>query len=118
MFRSAALVVALTVASAFAEPVPWTTAHGKVEKAGKDTLVFQPRDEAGKFGKSVALQVTGTSKVWLLSTRAGKDKKGVILVQKEGEAKELEAGQLVAVIYATPKGQEPVLLSAVVQPEK
>lgn len=39
-------------------------------------------------------------------------------MQKEGEAKELEAGQLLTVIYATPKGQEPVLLGAVVQPEK
>lgn len=104
--------------AALAEPVPLTSAHGKVEKASKDTLVFQPRDESGKFGKSVALQVTGTTKVWLLSSRASKDKKGVVLVQKEGDAKDLEAGQLVAVIYATPKGQEPVLLSAVVQPEK
>lgn len=112
------VAVVLLVSRLGAEPVPLATAQGKVEKASKDTLVFQPRDESGKFGKSVSLHVTGTSKVWLLSSRAGKDKKGVVLVQKEGDAKDLEAGQLVAVIYATPKGQDPVLLSAVVQPEK
>lgn len=106
----------LAAAAATAEPIPLTTAHGKVDKVSKDTLVFQPRDESGKFGKAITLQLTGTSKVWLLSSRT-KDKK-VVFVQKEADAKDLEAGQHVTVIYAAPKGQEPVLLSAVVQAEK
>jgi hypothetical protein len=99
-----------------AEPVPVTTAHGKVEKADKETVVFQPRDEAGKFGKAVTLHLTGTSKITALTTRA-MDKK-VVLVQKDTDAKDLTPGMLIAVIYSTPKGQDPVLLSAVVQTEK
>lgn len=106
----------LAAATAKAESIPLTTAHGKVEKASKDTMTFQPRDEVGKFGKAPSVQITGTSKFWRLSSRE-KDKK-VILVQKEADAKDLEAGQLVTVIYAIPKGQEPVLLSAAVQAEK
>ena len=108
------LVALATVAvAAGPEPVPVVTAHGKVDKADKDTLVFQPRDESGKFAKAVILHLTGTSKITTLSARM-MDKK-LVMVQKDTEAKDLMAGQPIAVIYAAPKGQEPVLLSAVVQ---
>ena len=110
---SAVLFVAVAV---WAEPVPVTTAHGKIEKADKDTVVFQPREESGKFGKAVTLHLTGTSKITTLTTRM-MDKK-TVLVQKETDAKDLTPGLHIAVIYGTPKGQDPVLLSAVVQAEK
>jgi len=114
----------LAAASAFcflagalsAEPIPTTTAHGNIEKADKDTLIFQPRDESGKFGKLVTLKLTGTSRITTLSTRT--QEKAVVFVQKDAEAKDLEAGQAITVIYATPpKGKDLVLLSAVVQAE-
>jgi hypothetical protein len=112
----ALFLVALTTAALAAgpDPVPVVTAHGKIDKVSKDTLVIQPRDESGKFGKAVTLHLTGTSKITTLSSRT-MDKK-LVMVQKDTDAKDLAAGQTIAVIYATPKGQEPVLLSAVVQP--
>jgi hypothetical protein len=111
------LVMICLVATAWtAEPIPLVVAHGKVEKVEKDTLTFQPRDDSGKFGKAITLQLTGTSKLTTLSTQL-RDKK-LVLTQKEGEAKDLSAGQVIAVIYATPKGQEPVLLSAIVEPSE
>jgi len=97
-----------------ADPVPLATAEGKVTKADKDSLSFQPRDPSGKFGKAVTLKITGTSKITTLTTRT-MDKK-LIMVQKDTDAKDLMPGQHITVIYAEPKGQEPVLLSAVVQP--
>jgi hypothetical protein len=112
----AAVLFVIVLAPALAEPVPVTTAHGKIEKVDKETLVFQPRDESGKFGKAVTLHLTGTSRFTTLSTRM-MDKK-VVFVQKDTEAKDLMPGQHIAVIYATIKGQDPVLLSAVVQAEK
>jgi hypothetical protein len=118
-YRSAltilALVYLVTIAWA-AEPIPLVVAHGKVEKVEKDSLTFQPRDESGKFGKAITLQVTGTSKVTTLGSQL-RDKK-LVLTQKEGEVKDLNAGQVIALIYATPKGQEPLLLSAIVEPSE
>lgn len=106
-------VVFLAASLRAADPVPLTAAHGKVVKADKESLTFQPRDEAGKFGKAMTLKLTGTSKVTTLAPQV-RDKK-VVLTQKDTDAKDLAAGDLVAVIYATPKGQDPVLLSAVVE---
>ena len=62
--------------------------------------------------KSLALKVTGTSRVTTLSTqnRAGK----VVLMQKDTEVKSLEPKQIIAVIYAGEK-DEAILLSAVVE---
>lgn len=96
-----------------ADPAPaLLTAHGTVEKVEKDSLTIKPRQPDGKFGKSLTLQITGTSKVSTLmpQTRMGK----TIMTQKDTDAKDLQAKQTVAVIYAdvTP----PVLLTAVVQP--
>jgi hypothetical protein len=110
----AASICLVLLAAVSAQPVPVVTAHGKVQKADKETLTFQPRDDAGKFGKAVTLKITGTSHVTTLAPQL-RDKK-LIMAQKETDAKDLMAGQIIAVIYATPSGQDPVLLSAVVQP--
>jgi hypothetical protein len=106
----ACLLLLLTVS---AQPVSVVTAQGKVLKADKETVTFQPRDDAGKFGKAVTLKITGTSRITTLMPQT-KDKKQ-IMTQRETDAKDLTAGQPISVIYATPKGQDPVLLSAVVQ---
>jgi hypothetical protein len=103
----------LLLVAAFAQSVPVVTAHGKVQKADKETLTFQPRDDSGKFGKAVTLKITGTSRITTLVPQT-KDKKQV-MTQRDTDAKDLVAGQLISVIYATPKGQDPVLLAAVVQ---
>jgi len=112
-FLAAASLLLLVSMVVAADPVPLATAEGKVTKADKETLSFQPRDSSGKFGKGVTLKITGTSKITTLTTRT-MDKK-LVMVQKDADAKELTPGQHIAVIYAEPKGQEPVLLSAVVQ---
>ncbi len=113
--RSLAVVLCLLAGVAFAaaEPVPLVTAEGKVSKADKESLTFQPRDSSGKFAKAVTVKITGTTKISTLSARM-QDKK-LVMVQKDADAKDLTAGTLIAVIYAEPKGQDPVLLSAVVQ---
>jgi hypothetical protein len=78
----------------------------------KDVLTLKVRGADGKFGKSLALKLTGTSRVTTLSTqnRAGK----VVLTQKDTEVKSLEPKQNIAVIYSGEK-DEAVLLSAVVE---
>ena len=114
--RSILMIVAISfvaVATA-ADPVPLSTAHGKVVKAAKDHLAFQPRASGGKFGKTVTLRLTGTSKITTLAPQT-RDKK-LVLTQKETEATDLKPGQAIAVIYAEPKGGDPVLLTAVVEP--
>jgi hypothetical protein len=108
-----ATVVCLTLLlAASAQPVPVTAAHGKVQKVDKDTLTFQPRDESGKFGKAVTLKLTGTSRFTTLAPQ--KRDKTMVMAQKETDAKDVAAGQLIAVIYASPTGQDNVLLSAVI----
>jgi hypothetical protein len=102
--------------AAAAQSVPVTEAHGKVQKADKDSLTFQPRDAGGKFEKAITLRITGTSRITTLAPQT-RDKKE-IMAQKDTDAKDVTAGQIISVIYATPKGQDPVLLSAVIQPEK
>lgn len=89
------------------------TARGTVDKFEKDTLTVRPRQADGKFGKNLALRVTGTTKVWTLTMqkRAGK----LVATQTDTEPKNLQPGQAIAVIYTTAAGG-PVLLSAVVQP--
>jgi hypothetical protein len=115
-FALAGLVCLLFIVTAAAQAVPVVTAHGKVVKADKESLTFQPREESGKFGKAVTVKVTGTSHITTLAPQL-RDKKQV-MAQKETDAKDLMAGDQVAVIYATPKGQDAVLLSAVVFAEK
>jgi hypothetical protein len=103
--------LALLTAAA-AQSVAVSEAHGKVQSVDKDTLTFQPRDAGGKFGKGIALKLTGTSRITTLAPQT-RDKKQ-IMAQKDTDAKDIAAGQLISVIYASPKGQDPVLLSAVV----
>lgn len=107
---------ALVLASAaLAGGLPLSTASGMVTKAGADSVTIRPREPDGRFGKSLVLTVTGTSKVSLVSQekRAGK----MVFVQRDISARDLAEKQNVTVIYATgTKG--PVLLSAVAVPMK
>ena len=96
-----------------AEPT-LAAASGVVDKADKDTLVVKPRDAGGRFQKAVALKITGTSKVTMLSPQKRGDK--TVLTQREAGAADLATGQAVAVIYAEGGPDGPVLLSAVAHP--
>src|SRR5262249_22478889 len=89
-------------------------AKGTIEKVNKDSLTVRPREADGKFGKSLTLQLTGTTKISTLTMqkRSGK----VVPVQRDTEAKELKAKQAIAIIYTTGSAGA-VLLAAVVQPE-
>lgn len=60
------------------------------------------------------LKMTGTSKVAVLAPQKRGEK--VVLTQKEVEAKELVAGQAVAVVYAEAGKDGAVLLTAVAHP--
>lgn len=116
MFRLRLAVVAFLFVTciAAADPaVPIGTAHGVVEKADKDSLVIQPREAGGKFGKALHLKITGTSKIHTLAPREQGGK--TVVTQRETDAKDLQAKQHVAVIYATVK-DEHILLTAVVEP--
>jgi hypothetical protein len=89
-------------------------AQGVVDKADKDTLMIKPRSADGRFQKAIALKLTGTSKVTVLTPQ---DRKGkVVLTQRDADAKDLTAGQTIAVIYTEAGKDGAVLLSAVVQP--
>jgi hypothetical protein len=109
-----ALIVCLFLtAPVLAQPLPLLTAHGTVDKADKESLTLRPRDAEGKFGKSLTLKLTGTSKITTLTTqmRAGKR----VMVQRDTEVADLQPKQLIAVIYTTGKDGS-ILLTAVVQP--
>jgi len=96
-----------------AEPT-LAVAHGVVDKADKDTLMVKPRAADGRFQKAITLKLTGTSKVTVLTPQ---DRKGkVVLTQRDADAKDLTAGQTIAVIYSEVGKDGAVLLSAVVQP--
>ena len=90
------------------------TASGIVERADKGTLMIKPRGSDGKFQKALTLTLTGTSKVTVLAPQKRGDK--VVMTQREAEAKDLVAGQSIAVIYAEAGKDGPVLLSAVAHP--
>ncbi len=89
------------------------TTHGVVDKADKDTLMVKPRGADGKFQKAIALKVTGTSKVTILTPQKRTEK--TVLTQRDAEAKDLVSGQVVAVIYAE-VGKESILLAVVAEP--
>jgi hypothetical protein len=91
-----------------------TTAHGVVGKADRESLTVKPRGADGRFEKELVLQVTGTSRVSTLSTRmqAGRQ----VMVQQDGDAKDLQPDQTVAVIYAQ-GASGGVLLSAIALPK-
>ena len=70
-----------------ADLIPLATSHGKVVKVDKDHLAFQPRDSAGKFGKTMMLRLTGTSKITTLAPQTRNKK--LVLTQKDTDAKDL-----------------------------
>ena len=96
-------------------PSPLAAVAGVVEKVEKDALTVRPRGADGKFQKTLTLKLTGTSKLTVVTQqkRAGK----LVAVQKEIEAKDLQAKQPIAVIYTSGKVGN-VILSAVAQPAK
>jgi hypothetical protein len=96
-----------------ADPPPLLTAHGAVEKVDGGRLTVKPREPDGKFGKSIVLKVTGTSKVTTLMPRMQKG--AIVLTQKDTDVKDLQAKQAIAVVYTMVK-DSPVLLTAVVHP--
>jgi hypothetical protein len=105
---SAAVFVCLLGFAAAADDYPLQSAAGTVDKADKESVTLK----TGK--KSIALKVTGTSKVTVLTPQKRGDK--VILTQREVDAKDLAAGQSITVIYAEAGKDGPVLLTAVAQP--
>jgi hypothetical protein len=117
LFRAFAFLALLgtsaVVASAEELP-PLLTASGTVDKADKESLSVKPRGPDGKFQKTLALKVTGTSKVAVLTSQKRGDK--TILTQREIDAKDLVPGQAVAVIYSEAGKDGTVLLTAVAQP--
>jgi hypothetical protein len=96
------------------DPPALLTASGTVDKADKGALVVKPRGPDGKFQKNLTLKVTGTSKVAVLAPQKRGER--VILTQREVEAKDLVAGQAVAVVYAEVGKEGAVLLTAVAHP--
>ena len=92
------------------------TATGVVDKADKESLSVKPRGTDGKFQKTLALRVTNTSKVTILTPQKRGDK--TVLGQREADVKDLIAGQTVAVVYAEAGKDDPVLLTAVAHPAK
>lgn len=90
------------------------TASGVVDKADKESLTVKPRGADGKFQKTLVLKVTGTSKVAVLAPQKRGDK--VVLTQREVDAKDLVAGQVIAVVYAETGKDGAVLLTAVAYP--
>ena len=113
LFSLVALVGLTLTLSAQDKNAPLLTASGVVDKADKDTLTVKPRGADGKFQKTLNLKVTGTSKVTVLTPQKRGEK--VVLTQREADAKDLSAGQVLAVIY-TEGADGPILLSAVAHP--
>jgi hypothetical protein len=90
------------------------TASGVVDKASKDSLTVKPRGADGKFQKTLVLKVTGTSKIAVLTPQKRGNK--LVLTQREIEAKDLVAGQHVAVVFAEAGKDGTILLTAVAHP--
>jgi hypothetical protein len=84
-----------------------------VKKATANVLLVTPRGPDGRFGKTLALRLSGTSKVTVVTsqTRSGQ----VVVVQKDAELRDLQPNQPIAVIYTIVQ-DEAVLLTAVAQP--
>ena len=86
------------VTAARAEPPALMTASGLVEKADKDSLTIRSRGPDGRFGKSMTLKVSGTSRVTILTEqkRGGKLTvvRGQTVPQFDRTAFSLKTGQL------------------------
>ncbi|MBX9679050.1 MAG: hypothetical protein K2X38_09830 [Gemmataceae bacterium] len=107
----AALLALCLGGAVLAQDADLSTVSGTVKKVEKDTLGVQTRGADGKFGKELTVKLTGTTKITLLTRekRGGK----LVPVQRDFDAKDLEAGQQIVLIHTG--GTEPVLLSAVIQ---
>jgi len=107
-----------------AEPIPYYVLghQGKVEKVEKDTLTLAAEDGSGKsLNITLELKLTPDTKI----TTAVREWKGnkFVISEKTIKAKDLHPDQMVAVIYGKVKGdqvkgEERVVLSAVVLAEK
>ncbi len=89
------------------------TASGVVKKATANVLLVVPRGPDGRFAKTLALKLSGTSKITTLTrqTRGGR----AVLVQQDTAPRMLQPNQPIAVIYTVVQ-DEAILLTAVVQP--
>ena len=109
------LFVLAGLAPAADPALPLLSAHGTVEKVGRDTLTIRPRGPDGRFGKSLVLKVTGTSEIATMVPQMRMKK--LVITQRKTPLKDLAPNQGIAVLYTTMK-ESPVLLTAVVQPAK
>lgn len=107
------VVLGLSACLWAADPPPLLTAQGRVEKVDAGTLTVRPRGPDGKFGKNLVFKITGTSTVKTLTPRMQKG--SVVMAQTETKIKDLQAKQVIAVVYTMVK-ESPVLLTAVVHP--
>jgi hypothetical protein len=111
-----AIVLGLGLALAAAAPAAHPalgTASGVVKKATANVLLVSPRSPDGRFKETLVLKVTGTTRVFMLTTemRGGQ----LVAVQRATDPRPLQPNQGIAVIY-TVVDNETVLLTAVVQP--
>ena len=88
------------------------TASGMVKKATASVLLVYPRGPDGRFKDTLVLKVTGTTRVFTLTT----EKRGsqVVAVQRDTDPRTLQPNQAIAVIYTVVEN-ETVLLTAVAQ---
>jgi hypothetical protein len=107
------VLLGLAAGTFAADPPPLLTAQGAVEKASADTLAVKPRGPDGRFGKTMVLKITGTTKVTTLLPQMRKG--ALVITQKDTDAKDLQPQQAIAFVYTQIK-DSPVLLAAVVQP--
>jgi hypothetical protein len=103
----------LGLATAAAANPALGTASGMVKKATANVLLFYPRGPDGRFQDTLVLKVTGTTRVFTLTT----EKRGgqVVAVQRETDHRTLQPNQAIAVIYTVVENER-VLLTAVAQP--
>jgi hypothetical protein len=103
----------LLAAGRLAAGEPLFVAQGTVDKVDKEALTVRTRGPDGKFGKSLVLKVTGTSRLATLRVRmqAGKP----VATQKDTDLKDVEPKQSIALVYMMVQ-DTPVLLTAIVQP--
>ncbi len=106
------VVLVLAVRPVAAQAPPLLGAHGEVVKVERDTLTVRTRTPEGRFGPTLALKVTGTSKISMLQMqmRGGR----LVATQRETSARDLAPKQAIAFIYILVK-DTPVLLTAVAQ---
>ncbi len=110
-----ALVALLVLAARGRAAEEVRTALAVVEKASKDSLTVLPRAAGGRFGKSLTLRITGTSKLSTVTTR--KMGKKTVPVQRDADPGDFRPKQAIAIIYISTSKTDHVLLAAVGQPD-